>query len=60
MYEQIGRFGVFRRGTLLTPDLAARLEALGYGAIWIGGSPSGDLTIVEDLLDATSTITIAP
>ncbi len=59
MYEQLGRFGVFRRGTLLTPDLAARLEALGYGAIWIGGSPSGDLTIVEDLLDATSTITIA-
>jgi probable F420-dependent oxidoreductase len=59
MYEQLGQYGVFRRGALLTPELAARLEALGYGAIWIGGSPSGDLTIVEDLLEATSTITIA-
>ena len=43
----------------LTPELAAEVERLGYGAIWIGGSPGGDLRIVEDLLDATDHIAVA-
>jgi probable F420-dependent oxidoreductase len=42
-----------------TPELATEVEALGYGAIWLGGSPGGDLTIVESLLDVTERITIA-
>lgn len=42
----------------MTPDLAAEIERLGYGAIWLG-SASGDLKLVQTLLDATSTITIA-
>jgi probable F420-dependent oxidoreductase len=57
--DNIGKFGVFRRGALLTPDLAAAIEGLGYGAIWVGGSPPADLADVEKLLDATTTITVA-
>lgn len=37
--------------------MAAELDELGYGAIWLGGSPSPDQAGV--LLDATSRITIA-
>jgi probable F420-dependent oxidoreductase len=44
---------------LLTPELARTLEALGYGAIWVGGSPGGDLGSIEDLLAATQHITVA-
>ena len=56
---ELGRFGVFRRNTALSPELAATLEELGYGAIWVGGSPDGDLREIEKLLDATSTIPVA-
>lgn len=55
----LGRVGLWRAGPLLTPDLAAAAERLGYGAIWIGGSPDADLAIAEQLLDATETVTIA-
>jgi len=43
----------------VTPDLAASLEGLGYGAVWLGGSPGGDLAAVEDLLGATTTLIVA-
>jgi probable F420-dependent oxidoreductase len=55
---ELGRFGVFRRYTALSPELAATLERLGYGAIWVGASP-GDLRHIEELLDATSAIAVA-
>jgi len=42
----------------VTPDLAVRLERLGYGAVWLGSSPDGDLEIVSDLLAATSTLMV--
>ena len=35
------------------------MEALGYGAIWVGGSPPADLTEVEGLLAATDHIAVA-
>jgi probable F420-dependent oxidoreductase len=38
---------------------AAGLERLGFGALWLGGSPSGDLQQVEQLLAATATLTLA-
>lgn len=59
MFDELGRFGVFRRHSLLSPDIAVGLEQLGYGTIWIGGSPAADLRIVDDLLAATTTITVA-
>jgi probable F420-dependent oxidoreductase len=39
--------------------VVAEVEALGYGAIWLGGSPGGDLKVVEDLLDTTDHIAVA-
>jgi probable F420-dependent oxidoreductase len=58
MFEELGRFGVFGMIQQLRPEQAKTLEELGYGALWMGGSPRGDLRKIEDLLDATSTITV--
>jgi probable F420-dependent oxidoreductase len=56
---ELGRIGIWRHATGLTPELAAEVEALGYGAIWIGSSPDGDLRLAEQLLDATDHIAVA-
>lgn len=55
----LGEIGVWRNGAALTADLATSLERLGYGALWIGGSPPGGLEIAEQALEATSKITVA-
>jgi probable F420-dependent oxidoreductase len=57
--KELGRFGIWRSASLVTPDLAAGIERLGFGALWLGGSPDGDLAQVETLLDATATLTLA-
>jgi probable F420-dependent oxidoreductase len=57
--DHLGRFGVWRGRGQVTPELAAGLERLGYGALWLGGSPPGDLEQVEQLIDATTTLTLA-
>jgi probable F420-dependent oxidoreductase len=59
MAIEIGKLGIWRGERDLTPDLARTVESLGYGAIWIGGSPSAPLEIVDRLLDATARITVA-
>jgi probable F420-dependent oxidoreductase len=56
--ETVGRFGVWRGTPQVTPELAAELERLGYGALWLGGSPAADLAIVDRLLAATSTLAV--
>jgi probable F420-dependent oxidoreductase len=56
--ERLGRFGIWRTATDLTPDLAAGLEQLGFGALWAGGSPGGDLAHIERLLDGTTTLVL--
>jgi probable F420-dependent oxidoreductase len=56
--DQLGRFGVWRGAWQTTPAIAAGLELMGYGALWLGGSPDGDLLIVDELLDATSALVI--
>ena len=53
----LGRYGVFGRGA--TPQQAAEIEALGYGAIWVGGSPPAELDWVEPLLGATERLKVA-
>ncbi len=56
--DQLGPYGVWRGAWQTTPDIAAGLEHLGYSALWLGGSPGGDLAIVDQLLDATSTLIV--
>jgi len=53
----LGRFGSFGRG--VTPRQAQDIEALGYGAVWVGGSPPAALDWVEPLLAATTTLQVA-
>lgn len=59
MTAQLGKIGIWRPHTDLSPELAVEVEKLGYGTIWVGGSPPADLGIVERLLDATDGITVA-
>jgi probable F420-dependent oxidoreductase len=53
----LGRFASFGMG--VTPEDAAAIEALGYGAVWVAGSPPAELDWVEPSLAATSTLTLA-
>ena len=57
--DHLGRFGIWRGGSQLTPELAAGIEQLGFDALWVGGSPDGELMQVEQLLDATTTLALA-
>jgi probable F420-dependent oxidoreductase len=59
MTVDVGRYGIWQRRGDLSPEFAAEAEALGYGAIWIGGSPPGDLALAESMLDATERIAVA-
>jgi probable F420-dependent oxidoreductase len=53
-----GRYGVWTFG-VLKPEQAVEIEKLGYGAVWIGGSPAGDLNYVEPILERTDTLQVA-
>ena len=53
----LGRFGSFGRG--VTPEQAKDIEALGYGAVWVGGSPPAELDWVEPILEKTTTLQVA-
>jgi probable F420-dependent oxidoreductase len=59
MSIELGKVGIWRHPSGLTPELVADVAALGYGAIWVGGSPPGDLGFVEHLLDTTESIAVA-
>ncbi|AYY12037.1 LLM class F420-dependent oxidoreductase [Actinobacteria bacterium YIM 96077] len=59
MAVDLGTFGIWQPASLLDVHRAAEAERLGYGTVWIGGSPPADLGLAEELLDATSTITVA-
>jgi probable F420-dependent oxidoreductase len=54
----LGRFGVWTFGAP-KPEQAVEIEKLGYGAVWIGGSPAGDLNYVEPILERTETLQMA-
>jgi len=54
----VGRYGVWTGGPP-TPEQAAEIEKLGYGAVWVGGSPAGDLNYVEPILERTQTLQVA-
>jgi probable F420-dependent oxidoreductase len=54
----LGRYGVWTFGAV-KPEQAVEIEKLGYGAVWIGGSPKGDLNYVEPILERTETLQVA-
>lgn len=58
MTHELGAIGVWQVIGALTPQMAAEIEQLGYGAIWAGGSPRGDLEDVEGLIAATEGIPV--
>ena len=55
---KLGKIGVWIRPQP-SPELARGLDDLGFGAIWIGGSPGGALEGVERTLAATRRLTVA-
>ncbi len=57
--DRLGRIGVWRGFNDVDSVLAKRIEELGYGTIWQGGSPGADLGRAEELLDATESLHIA-
>lgn len=62
--RDIGRYGVWAQARYWPTDpgavaeAAAEVEALGYGAVWIGGSPADDLALPAAILAATSTVVV--
>jgi probable F420-dependent oxidoreductase len=59
MTTELGRIGVWRGWQDTSGELAAELERLGYGTLWIGRSPDGGLAVIEQLLDATERLVLA-
>jgi probable F420-dependent oxidoreductase len=56
---ELGRYGVWLPSRSVSPGVAKQIEALGYGAVWVGGSPDADLSWVEPALAETSTLQLA-
>lgn len=59
---QLGTFGVFghyAQWRQLSSAQLREIEALGYGAIWAGGSPPAELDWVEPILGETETLQLA-
>jgi probable F420-dependent oxidoreductase len=54
----IGTFGVWRGFGKVTPEFAAEVEGLGYGALWLGSTPP-ELDRLAPLLEATTDLVIA-
>ncbi|WP_261166914.1 TIGR03620 family F420-dependent LLM class oxidoreductase [Microbacterium sp. Marseille-Q6965] len=56
--HDLGTYGVWRWESGVDGQFAAGVERLGYGTLWIGGSPTGDLGVVERALDATERLIV--
>lgn len=54
----LGTYGVWKPLRAADPTMAAQIEAMGYGALWIGGSPPGDLEAIEEIVAATERIPV--
>jgi probable F420-dependent oxidoreductase len=54
----LGRFGV-SVGKPISPERAREIERLGYGAVWVGGSPAAGLAFVEPILAQTTSLVVA-
>lgn len=54
----LGTYGVWQPLRAADPTMAREIEAMGYEALWIGGSPPGDLLAIEEIIDATEGIPV--
>ncbi|NKZ15684.1 LLM class F420-dependent oxidoreductase [Mycolicibacterium septicum DSM 44393] len=54
----LGRYGVWTFGAV-QPEQAVEIEKLGYGGLWVGGSPAADLAFAEPILERTETLQLA-
>lgn len=59
MAIELGKLGIWRHYSGVDVKFAVEAEKLGYGAVWLGASPTGDLAYVDDLLAATDSLVIA-
>ncbi len=55
----LGSVGVWRGVRDVDATLVRTIEGLGYGTIWLGGSPNSELREPEALLDATESLQVA-
>jgi alkanesulfonate monooxygenase SsuD/methylene tetrahydromethanopterin reductase-like flavin-dependent oxidoreductase (luciferase family) len=59
----LGKFGVFTLGGIFfedaTPGQAQEIERLGYGTLWVSGSPPAELSFAEPLLESTTALKVA-
>ncbi len=62
--NEFGRHGIWVGGRSwptepgLIASAAAEIEALGYGSVWIGGSPPDELDLPEAILAATTNLVV--
>ena len=56
---RLGAVGVWRGVKDLPSELAVAIEGLGYGTVWLGGSPGSALREAEELLEATQRLRVA-
>jgi probable F420-dependent oxidoreductase len=61
--SDLGKFGVFVLGGVFsggaTPEQAQEIERLGYGTLWVSGSPPAELSFAEPLLKSTTALKVA-
>jgi probable F420-dependent oxidoreductase len=64
LVDEFGRYGVWASRRLWPEDpgelaeAAVELESLGYGSVWIGGTPTDDLALPEAILAATTRLVV--
>lgn len=56
---ELGRYGIWQSQFDLSPEIAQEIERAGFGTVWIGASPPGDLQLIEQLIAATDHLTVA-
>ncbi|KRD19806.1 LLM class F420-dependent oxidoreductase [Mycobacterium sp. Root265] len=54
---ELGTYGVWQPGYATTPEMAAKIEALGFSTLWLGG-PDPALDGIDDLLAATDSLVV--
>ena len=54
----LGTFGVWTT-TPVSPEVAAEVERLGYGAVWVSSAAPDDLSWVDPIFDRTTTLKAA-